>query len=252
MARVFTALGVQPGDVVVRRCQHASRPSCRWAFTRLRDAGARPADPSASCGSRSARAVPVCPRAGDVARLRLRRAVERVRAELARRHARVHQPRRGRRSVVGNGAAAGSDDGDAVRWIFYSSGTTADQRHATSTAAMASGRGWRSPGFRPDDAMASCPFTHIGGLTNLSAVLARVQRSCSGVRPGGRRRSSPGARSSVVAGRSTVYLEQQRLRRAYRSCRSRASWWAGALRCLPRCISRCDEMGGRGRAHGTG
>jgi cyclohexanecarboxylate-CoA ligase len=66
--------------------------------------------------------------------------------------------------------------GDTVRWIFYSSGTTADPkgvRH-TDRAAIASGRGMAlGQGYAPGDRYGvAFPFTHIGGLTNLCAVLA--------------------------------------------------------------------------------
>lgn len=66
--------------------------------------------------------------------------------------------------------------GEEVRWIFYSSGTTADPKGAqhVDRAAMASGRAMAlAQRFRPDDRYGvAFPFTHIGGLTNLSAVLA--------------------------------------------------------------------------------
>ena len=73
-------------------------------------------------------------------------------------------------------AAPGPVDGNAVRWIFYSSGTTADPKGVmhVDRAAMASGRGMAvGSGFMAGDRYGlAFPFAHIGGLTNLCAALA--------------------------------------------------------------------------------
>ena len=66
--------------------------------------------------------------------------------------------------------------GNGVRWVFYSSGTTADPKGVmhVDRAAMASGRGMAvGSGFAPGDRYGlAFPFAHIGGLTNLCAALA--------------------------------------------------------------------------------
>lgn len=68
-------------------------------------------------------------------------------------------------------------DGEAIRWIFYSSGTTADPKGAriSDRAAMASGAAMAAAQrYRATDRYGvAFPFTHIGGLTNLCAALTR-------------------------------------------------------------------------------
>jgi acyl-CoA synthetase (AMP-forming)/AMP-acid ligase II len=66
-------------------------------------------------------------------------------------------------------------DGEKLRWIFYTSGTTADPKGVQhcDRSVMAGGyvQGDRQ-GFRPGDRYGlAFPFTHIGGATNLAAVL---------------------------------------------------------------------------------
>jgi cyclohexanecarboxylate-CoA ligase len=67
------------------------------------------------------------------------------------------------------------DDGLALRWVFYTSGTTAEpkgvQHHDRSV--MASGFVLcERQGFRPGDRYGvAFPFTHIGGATNMAASL---------------------------------------------------------------------------------
>jgi acyl-CoA synthetase (AMP-forming)/AMP-acid ligase II len=79
------------------------------------------------------------------------------------------------RRVASADVPAPPTDGDEPRWIFYSSGTTADPKGArhVDRAAMASGRGMAlAQRFAPTDRYGvAFPFTHIGGLTNLCAVL---------------------------------------------------------------------------------
>jgi len=66
-------------------------------------------------------------------------------------------------------------DGERLRWVFYTSGTTADpkgvQHGDRSVIAGGYPQGDRQ-GFRPGDRYGlAFPFTHIGGATNLAAVL---------------------------------------------------------------------------------
>lgn len=67
-------------------------------------------------------------------------------------------------------------DGELLRWVFYTSGTTADpkgvQHCDRSVMAGAWPQGDRQ-GFRPGDRYGlAFPFTHIGGATNLAAALS--------------------------------------------------------------------------------
>ena len=68
-----------------------------------------------------------------------------------------------------------AEDGEQRRWVFYTSGTTADpkgvQHCDRSVIAGGYPQGDRQ-GFRPGDRYGlAFPFTHIGGATNLAAVL---------------------------------------------------------------------------------
>jgi acyl-CoA synthetase (AMP-forming)/AMP-acid ligase II len=67
------------------------------------------------------------------------------------------------------------DDDGSTRWIFYTSGTTADPKGArhTDRSIMASAAGFcEAVGVRPDDRYGvAFPFTHIGGPNNLCAAL---------------------------------------------------------------------------------
>ena len=67
------------------------------------------------------------------------------------------------------------DDGLGLRWVFYTSGTTADpkgvQHHDRSVMASAFALCERQ-GLRPPDRYGvAFPFTHIGGATNMAATL---------------------------------------------------------------------------------
>ena len=66
-------------------------------------------------------------------------------------------------------------DADACRWIYYSSGTTADPkgaRHADRTVIAASNGIIEQLGFRRGDVYPiAWPFTHIGGVSMLGGVL---------------------------------------------------------------------------------
>ena len=71
--------------------------------------------------------------------------------------------------------APAPEDGEKLRWVFYTSGTTADPKGVQhcDRSVMAGGypQGDRQR-FRPGDRYGlAFPFTHIGGATNLAAVL---------------------------------------------------------------------------------
>ncbi len=71
-------------------------------------------------------------------------------------------------------------DSDAVRWLFYTSGTTADPKGArhsdASIAAVAAAMGQRLAVSERDRSALVFPFTHIGGITWLFTAL---QTGCS-------------------------------------------------------------------------
>jgi len=73
-----------------------------------------------------------------------------------------------------------SGDPDAVRWIYYSSGTTAEPKGArhTDPSVMASASGVVGPlGARSDDVFPlAIPITHIGGIAMLTASLLTGMR----------------------------------------------------------------------------
>ena len=67
-------------------------------------------------------------------------------------------------------------DGDEMRWIYTTSGTTSEPKgvlHSDATL-LAGGRGYRdASGLRPDDVTSMAyPFAHIGGPDTLVAVLS--------------------------------------------------------------------------------
>jgi cyclohexanecarboxylate-CoA ligase len=66
-------------------------------------------------------------------------------------------------------------DAEAFRWVFYTSGTTADPKGARhgdrSVIAAGTGLGVNTGYGRGDVAATTTPFTHIGGMTLLSAAL---------------------------------------------------------------------------------
>jgi len=72
------------------------------------------------------------------------------------------------------------DEHDAVRWLFYTSGTTADPKGARHTdasiAAVAYGMGQRLECSERDRSALVFPFTHIGGITWLFTAM---QSGCS-------------------------------------------------------------------------
>jgi acyl-CoA synthetase (AMP-forming)/AMP-acid ligase II len=153
-------------------------------------------------------------------------------------------------------------DGDAVRWVFYSSGTTADPKGAriTDRAAMASGLGMATAqGYRPSDRYGiAFPFTHIGGLTNLSAslqrgfalVLLEVFDPATAVDVFARH-------GATVAGGGPAfyraYLAQQRLRPHEPILPALRVMVGGGAPMPPAMHFEVrDEIGGRGCAHGYG
>ena len=73
-----------------------------------------------------------------------------------------------------------ADDDQPVRWLFYTSGTTADPKGARHTdasiAAVARGMGQRMEVHAHDRSALVFPFTHIGGITWLFTAL---QTGCS-------------------------------------------------------------------------
>ena len=68
-----------------------------------------------------------------------------------------------------------SEDAHVVRWVYYTSGTTSDPKGAQHTdhTSISSGIAFNvAQGPRPDDRYGvAFPFTHVGGLGNLCAVL---------------------------------------------------------------------------------
>ncbi len=72
------------------------------------------------------------------------------------------------------------DDPDPVRWLFYTSGTTADPKGArhtdSSIAAVGKGMAQRMEIHARDRSALVFPFTHIGGITWLFSAL---QTGCS-------------------------------------------------------------------------
>ena len=74
-----------------------------------------------------------------------------------------------------DGAASESPTGDAVRWLFYTSGTTADPKGARHTdasiAAVSRGMSDRLGLTATDRSALVFPFTHIGGITWLFSAL---------------------------------------------------------------------------------
>ena len=73
-----------------------------------------------------------------------------------------------------------ADDDQPVRWLFYTSGTTADPKGARHTdasiAAVAKGMAQRMEVSERDRSALVFPFTHIGGITWLFTAL---QTGCS-------------------------------------------------------------------------
>jgi acyl-CoA synthetase (AMP-forming)/AMP-acid ligase II len=153
-------------------------------------------------------------------------------------------------------------DGDAVRWIFYSSGTTADPKGVmhTDRSMMAAGRGMAfGQGYRPGDRYGvAFPFTHIGGLTNLCAVLSagfalillEVFDPPRAVEVFARHRAT------VVGGGPSfyrAYLEQQR-RQPDRSILPKLRFMTGGGAPIPPSMhfEVRAEIGGYGCAHGYG
>ena len=67
-----------------------------------------------------------------------------------------------------------AEEGDEVRWLYYTSGTTSDPKGArhTDRTVMASAAGFSlAQGIRSDDIYGvAFPFTHIGGLSNLLSL----------------------------------------------------------------------------------
>jgi acyl-CoA synthetase (AMP-forming)/AMP-acid ligase II len=153
-------------------------------------------------------------------------------------------------------------DGEAVRWIYYSSGTTADPkgvRHV-DRAAMAAGRAFATAqGFRPDDRYGlAFPFTHIGGLLNLAAILghgfALILLEAFEPERAARVLARHGA---TVAGGGPAfiraYLEQQRKQPGHSILPALRFMASGGAAMPPAMHDEVrDEIGGRGTAQGYG
>jgi acyl-CoA synthetase (AMP-forming)/AMP-acid ligase II len=153
-------------------------------------------------------------------------------------------------------------DGDGVRWIFYSSGTTAEPKGAriTDRAAMASGLGMATAQrYRPDDRYGiAFPFTHIGGLTNLSAVLQRgfALILIDAFDPPVAVDVFARHQATIVGGGPAfyrAYLDQQR-RRPGEPILPALRFMVGGGAPMPPAMHAevRDEIGGRGCAHGYG
>ena len=73
-------------------------------------------------------------------------------------------------------------DPEAIRWVFYTSGTTADPKGARHTdhSAMSSSRALADVAdLTPDDVVVvPVPITHIGGLMMLSSMLRSGAQAC--------------------------------------------------------------------------
>jgi cyclohexanecarboxylate-CoA ligase len=154
------------------------------------------------------------------------------------------------------------EDGAAVRWLFATSGTTADPKIArhVDRAAIAAGAGLAaSQGFRPGDRYGvAFPFTHIGGLANLTAILttgyALILLETFDPPAAVEVFARHGA--TVVGGGPAFYrafLEQQRRRPGVPILPALRFMTGGGAPMPPAMHAEVrDEIGGRGCAHGYG
>ena len=160
------------------------------------------------------------------------------------------------------GLPCAPDDGESVRWVYYSSGTTSDPKGAriTDRAAMASGLAMASAQrYRPSDRYGiAFPFTHIGGLTNLTAVLQRgfALILLEAFDPATAVDVFARHGATVVGGGPAfyrAYLEQQRLRPGRSILPDLRTMVGGGAPMPPTMHAEVrDEIGGRGCAHGYG
>jgi len=154
------------------------------------------------------------------------------------------------------------DDGEEVRWLFTTSGTTADPKIArhVDRAAIAAGAGLAaSQGFRPGDRYGvAFPFTHIGGLANLTAVLTTGYALIllEAFDPPAAVEVFARHGATVVGGGPAFYrafLEQQRRQPGVPILPALRFMTGGGAPMPPAMHAEVrDEIGGRGCAHGYG
>ncbi len=154
------------------------------------------------------------------------------------------------------------DDGEAVRWLFATSGTTSDPKIArhVDRAAVAAGAGLAaSQGFRPGDRYGvAFPFTHIGGLANLTAVLTTGYALIllEAFDPPAAVEVFARHGGTVVGGGPAfyrVFLEQQRRQPGVPILPALRFMTGGGAPMPPAMHAEVrDEIGGRGCAHGYG
>ena len=154
------------------------------------------------------------------------------------------------------------DDGETVRWLFATSGTTSDPKIAchVDRAAVAAGAGLAaSQGFRPDDRYGvAFPFTHIGGLANLTAILTTGYALIllEAFDPPAAVEVFARHGATVVGGGPAFYrafLEQQRRQPGVPILPALRFMTGGGAPMPPAMHAEVrDEIGGRGCAHGYG
>jgi acyl-CoA synthetase (AMP-forming)/AMP-acid ligase II len=154
------------------------------------------------------------------------------------------------------------DDGEAVRWLFATSGTTSDPKIArhVDRAAIAAGAGLAaSQGFRPGDRYGvAFPFTHIGGLANLTAILTTGYALIllEAFDPPAAVEVFARHGATVVGGGPAFYrafLEQQRRQPEVPILPALRFMTGGGAPMPPAMHAEVrDEIGGRGCAHGYG
>jgi cyclohexanecarboxylate-CoA ligase len=151
---------------------------------------------------------------------------------------------------------------DVVRYVYFTSGTTSDPKGAlhVERAAVLSGRALvSSQGFRPEDRYGvAFPFTHIGGLTNVAAVLAGgYTLILLEVFSGARAVEVFGRHEATIVGGSTTfylaYLAEQRKNPAI-PILPHLRFMTGGTTAMPPSVhfEVREEIGGRGCCHGYG